>query len=101
MGIASFIISLITGVLMLVIVGVAGYLEMSTEGGLSEDSPAAALVGLGVIATGLVVLLGLGFGLAGLCQSDRRKPFAIVGVVINAIIIACTAGLIVLGSMAE
>lgn len=100
-GIASFIMSLVTGFLMFVVIGIAGYLEMSTEGGLNEESPQAVLVGLGLLGTGLLVLLGFGFGIAGSFQSDRKKVFAILGVVINVVIIAGTLGLMIIGSMAD
>lgn len=101
LGVTSFIMSIVTGFVMFVVVGTAGYLEMSTPGGLNEESPAAVLVGLGVIGTGLLVLLGLGLGIGALFQTDRKKTFAILGVTINGVIIAGTVGLMVIGSLAE
>jgi hypothetical protein len=80
---------------------VAGYLELQTPGGMNEESPTAIVLGLLVIGVGLLVLLGLGLGIAGLFQSDRRKVFSVLGVVINAAIVAGTIGLMVLGAVVE
>lgn len=101
LGIASFIIALVAGFAMFAVFGIAGYLQMSTEGGMTEESPAAALVGLAMMGDGLLVLLGLGLGIAGLFQADRKKLFAVLGVAINALIIIGTAGLMIIGMMAE
>ncbi|HYC69721.1 MAG TPA: hypothetical protein VEB66_00855 [Opitutaceae bacterium] len=101
LGITSFIMGIVCGILMVVVIGIAGYMQMSTPGGMNEESPAAALVGLAMMGVGLLVLVGLGLGVAGLFQSDRKKLFAALGVSINLLIIVCTGGLMVIGMMAE
>lgn len=98
LGIASLIIGVIGGLAMFVLFAVAGYLQIRDPGGMDEKSSAVMLIGLGVIGFCLVHLLGLGLAIAGVFQADRRKGLAVVGLVINAVIIAGTVGLIVLGS---
>ena len=53
LGVASFVISLVAGVLLLLIFGMAGLLE-SRPGGLDEDSVAANLLGLLLLLMALV-----------------------------------------------
>lgn len=101
LGIASFIIALVGGFVMFAVFGIAGYLEHTMEGGMTEESPAAALVGLAMMGDGLLILLGAGLGVAGLFQADRKKLFSILGLMMNGMIILGTAGLMVIGMMAD
>jgi len=98
LGIASLIIGVLGGLAMFALFAVAGYMQISNPGGMDEKSGAVMMIGLGVIGFCLVHLLGLGLGIAALFQADRRKGYAVVGLVINTVIIAGTVGLIILGS---
>lgn len=101
LGIASFIIALVGGFVMFAVFGIAGYLEHTMDGGMTEESPEAVLVGLAMMGDGLLVLLGLGLGIAGLFQSDRKKLFAILGLALNGLIVLGAAGLVAIGMLAE
>lgn len=86
-GIASFIIALAVGALEFILLVVAGILESTTPGGIDENSPIAMLLGLAMIGGILVDLLGIIFGIVGLCQRGRKKVFAILGVVIGCLVL--------------
>jgi hypothetical protein len=101
LGIASFVISILGGLAMLLLVGVAGYLQMSTPGGMDEKSTTAIVVGLLLFAVMGAHLVGAGLAIAGLTQKDRRKVFAVLGLVFNVLVILCTLGLMVIGNSVE
>src|SRR5690606_33657307 len=83
-GIASFVTSIVAGVLIFLLVIIAGVLEVSTPGGMDEESIAAVLIGLFLFAFLGAELVALGLGIGGLIQKDRKKIFAILGVVFSA-----------------
>jgi hypothetical protein len=100
-GIASLLITIAAGVLEFILVVIAGVMESSTPGGMDEDSPGAALVGLGMIGGLFVDLIGIGFGIAGLCQARRNKLFPILGIVLGALVLFGVLALMVIGLLAE
>lgn len=97
LGVASFIIAQGAGGLEFLIIALIAVLETTTAGGLDEDSPAAGLLGLGMIIGLLLALVGLGLGIGGLCQGRRTKVLAIVGVVINSILVVGVLLLVMVG----
>lgn len=99
LGISSFVISIITGVLMFVLIVVAGLMEVSTPGGIDENSASAMLVGLFMIALIIVDLVAVGLGIAGLAQRDRSRVFAVLGLVFGAFTITGTVALSIIGNM--
>ncbi|WP_312239029.1 hypothetical protein [Stenotrophomonas sp.] len=99
LGIASFILSLGGGALLFLLIVVAGYAEMSTPGGLDESAPSTMLLGLAILGAGVLEVVAVALGIAGLLQRDRRTLFAILGLVCAAGILLGTAGLMVLGAM--
>lgn len=98
-GIASFITSIIVGILMFLLVIVAGVMETSTPGGMDEKSAGAIIVGLGIFGLLFLDLVALGLGIGGLCQKERKKIMAILGTVFSVVILLGTLGLMVIGSM--
>ncbi|MDY0020891.1 hypothetical protein [Arenimonas caeni] len=100
LGISSFIISTAIGVLMFLLFVIAGVLETSTPGGMDENSVEAMLVGLFLIAFLLMDLVALGLGVGGLFQRDRRKVFAVLGVVFSVGTVAITLLFLLIGMMA-
>lgn len=101
LGIASFGLSLFCGVAAFVTVAIAGVIDASTPGGMQEDSAAAIIVGLGMIAVFGLVVVGGGIGAVALFQSDRNRLFAILGVVVNALIVVGICGLMAIGLAME
>ncbi|MGN5518756.1 hypothetical protein VF673_07705 [Halopseudomonas sp. Lyrl_26] len=96
-GIASFVTSIVAGVLIFLLVIIAGVLEVSTPGGMDEESIAAVLIGLFLFAFLGAELLALGLGIGGLIQKDRKKIFAILGVVFSATALLITLFILFLG----
>jgi hypothetical protein len=101
LGIFSFIISLVGGLGMLLLFAIAGYVQMSTPGGMDEKSPAAVVVGLLLFAIAGVLLVGLGLGIAGLVQKEKKRVFAVLGLVFNSLVILGTLALVVIGNSVE
>ena len=96
-GIASFVLF---GVGFVAIVGLftyAGVLETSTQGGIDESSAVAVIIGwLAILLIGML-LVGVILGAIGLFQSNRRRIFAVLGLVFNLLVLMMTAGIIWLG----
>ena len=96
-GITSFIMSIAGGVLTFILVVIAGVMEASAPGGMNEESVGAVLVGLCLFGFMFLCLVALGLGIAGLCQQDRNKIFAILGTIFSAMTIIGTIGLVIIG----
>src|SRR5690606_41826207 len=81
LGIASFIISLVAGLAILIAIVIAGIMEANTPGGSDENSPEAILLGL--VQSGMLVLdlVALGLGIGAPFQRDRQKIFATLGAI--------------------
>lgn len=99
MGIASFALSLIAGLLSFVAIAIAGVMEATTEGGMPEDSPVTIMVGFGILFCAAVGMVAVALGIASLFQADRKKIFGILGLVFSAATIVVIIALIVVGTM--
>jgi hypothetical protein len=100
-GIASFCLALVGGVMEFILLVIAGILEASAPGSMNEDSPQAMILGAGLIGGGVLCLVGLALGIAGLCESRRKKVFAILGVVLNALAILGVGVVMLVGMMMD
>ena len=96
-GIASFIISIISGVLIFMLVVIATIIEGSTPGGMNEDSIGAIIIGLFVFLFLGMALVALALGIVGILQKGRKKIFAILGTVFSGVSFAVTIFIIILG----
>lgn len=101
LGIASFIISLLVGVLLGGAIVAAGVMQVQRPGAFGPESPEAVVIGLGVCGGILAAVVGLILGIAGLCQNDRKKVFAVLGLVFNTLIILGVGCLFVIGLAAQ
>jgi hypothetical protein len=114
MGVASFVISILTTVLVVTLFIVAAVIGASAFGDVQDpqsidpqslqDSPALAglaAVGLGMLASIAFYLLGLGLGLAGIIQRRRNRLFAVLGAVFNGIVLLLILGLVAFGVVAS
>jgi len=99
MGIAAFITAVCGAVLMLGLVVIAGIIETTTPGGMEETSMSAILVGLGLMLTALMQLVAFGLGIAGAVQADRRRVFAVLGLVLSISSMLGVVLLMVIGSL--
>lgn len=100
-GIASFVVALLTGLAMFLMLALAGYLEVTTPGGVDEESSEAMLVGLLILFCLLAALVGAALGIAGLVQARRQKMFAVLGLIFNVLIVLGVLGIMVIGLMVE
>jgi hypothetical protein len=100
-GIGSFVIALAAGVALFVLVAVAGYLEFSTPGGVDENSVTATLFGLLMLGAGLLLLLGVALGIAGAMDREHKRVFAVLGLGMNALVLAGVVALLILGNAGD
>src|SRR6218665_3861150 len=98
LGIASFIISIVTGILIFLLFIVAGVVESSTPGGINEESTEAIVLGLFIILMLFINLVAIGLGIGGLCQSERKKIFAILGTIFSSLTTLLAILLIIVGN---
>ena len=84
-GIASFALSLVAAFLGVLLIAVAGAIELSNPTGTDIESDAAMAIGLGLFILLGMLLLGTGLGIVGLMQRNRKKVFAILGTIFSAL----------------
>ena len=116
MGIASFVIAILTTVLLVVLLMVvfnaAGRLLEGTDPQSVtpqdlqrnlEQNPGSTgvlgVAGFGLAATPLLFILGAALGIAGLVQKRRGRLFAVLGTVSNALILLGLLVLILFGAL--
>lgn len=99
LGIAALILSVGSGIVLFLLIVIAGYAEMTTPGGMDQSAPGTMLVGLGLIGTIALEVVALALGIAGALQRDRHRLFPILGLVCAVGILLGTAGLLVLGAL--
>jgi hypothetical protein len=100
-GIASFVISLLAGLLLFLTFVAIGMVSAASPEGIDEDSPIALLLGLLILAFMALAMIGLGLGIAGCCQPNRLKVFPVLGVVFSALSVIVPLGLILVGLSIE
>jgi hypothetical protein len=101
LGIASFITSIVAALCLFVVFGIAGYLELSTPGGMREDSPTAISIGLLLFLFLGVAFIGLCLGIAGLVEKRRRRVLAGLGTVFSALTLISAIALVLVGLTAD
>lgn len=101
LGIASFIMSIVSFIFVLLLFGTAGYIQTTTPGGMDGAPGAALIVGIFFFICMFLTLLSLALGIAGLFQKLKKKIFAILGTIFSGLIIAMTAILMVIGLVAS
>lgn len=97
LGIASFILSILSGIFLFLLFLVAGVMHSSTPGGINDESPVAIFVGLFMLAFLFVAFVALGLGIGGLFQNDRKIVFAVLGTVFSACVFLGTIFLLLIG----
>jgi hypothetical protein len=97
LGIVSFLIALAIVVIEFVLVVICGVVEVSTPGGMDENSPVAILLGLGIVGGLFAALISIGLGIAGLFQRDRSKLFAVLGMALSSLVVLGVLMLMVIG----
>lgn len=82
LGIASFIISILAFFVVILFFAIDA----------SETT-----AGAGICGAAFANLVGIGLGIAGVAQGDRKKVFAILGLVFNVLAILGVVGLMLIG----
>lgn len=100
MGVASFTLSMVAGLGLLVIFAIAGVAE-SRSGGLDEASPLATAIGLVLLLAALANMVALGLGIAGLVQAGRNRLFATLGTVFASATLLGSLVLVLLGTLLD
>ncbi|MGB3635759.1 MAG: hypothetical protein WA982_17115 [Rubrobacteraceae bacterium] len=116
MGITSFVIAILATVVIVALVIVAGTLTAQALQGIDgqnvnpqelqerlQDSPAVtslALASIGIFACFFLYLLGLGLGIAGIVQGQRKRIFSVLGTIFNGGVLLVLVVLILLGLVA-
>lgn len=83
-GIASFVISLLSGMLIFIFIGIAQILESPTPGELDEESMEVIVMGLFMIGSALLSIVALSMGIV---QKAKKKVFAVLGVIFSGVIL--------------
>ena len=96
-GMASFIMSITIGILLFVLLAIAGILSAGTPGGMDKQSVQAVAIGLSIMALLFFTIVSTVFGVVGLFQKDRKKLFAVLGTIFSLIILLVGVGIIILG----
>ncbi len=97
LGIASFTISIVSGVFIFLILAILGVMEATTPGGIDEESPVTFFIGLLLLTFIGASFLAFGLGMGGLAQKERKKIFAVLGTVLAAAPVIITLFFMVLG----
>lgn len=97
LGIASFITSIVSGILIFLLFVIAGIMEASTPGGMDEESVGAVMVGLFLFVFLGATMIALGLGIAGFFQKERKQIFSILGTVFSVVSLVVTIFIMILG----
>ncbi len=96
-GIASFILALLTW-LGFVAVGIVAILMGDSY---SDDSFGAMFLGLGILVVCLIGILAVLLGIASLLQSDRKKTFGVLGLILSVVAVVLLVAMSFLGKWAD
>lgn len=100
LGICSFIGVVLSGILFVAMIILVGTVVANDPSGAVDDnSPMVMLIGLLGIGMMVSSLASIGLGIACLFQSDRKRVFGILGLIISVLMFLAVAGLMVLGTV--
>jgi len=93
LGIASFILSL--AVFFVLFIGMGAGMIVQASGRATQ--PVFVMVGLFIVLAGLLAVIGIGLGIAGLLDPESKKAFPALGVILSGGLVLLTTTLIILG----
>jgi hypothetical protein len=100
-GIASFIGGIVSLLMFIAAIGVATAAVAGSPRG-REPSPTVVMTsGLLIVGAGLIALIGAGLGIGACCQTERKKVFGVIGLVINSVVVLGGTGLVLVGLLAQ
>jgi hypothetical protein len=94
-GIASFVLGVTGVVLVLGVFGAAVAMAATTK----ITPELTMLLGLGMVFACFIDLIGIAFGFVGAVDRTSKKVYPVLGLVLNFIIVALFAALLVIGLM--
>lgn len=100
LGIASFVTSLLGGFAGFAVIVACVVMISENVEELPDDDFGLMLLGLGAIGCGGLILVSIVLGIAALFQADRKKLFAVLGLVFSGLACLAFVGMFILGSMA-
>jgi hypothetical protein len=92
-GIASFIIGVTCFTLILALMATTGV--MATTGKMTPE--VSVILGLGMLAACCVDLIGIALGLVDAVDRSSKKVYPVLGLVLNIVILALFAGVVIIG----
>jgi hypothetical protein len=95
-GIASFVIALVSG--LVVLAGITFAALMVASGDADQHMDLFGVVGLILCAFLILAFVGLVLGIVALRRQDRRRTFGAIGLGLNAFILIGTVGLTLIGT---
>jgi hypothetical protein len=102
LGVASFVVFLVYCTLFFLLFLVSVLLTMSGEPLAKPPalpSPTVILLGIMLFASVFLSLMGVALGIAGAVQRNRRKVFAVLGIVFNGGFFLLFAGVMLLAAL--
>ena len=100
LGMASFVISIAQSIGTFVIFVAAGITGAGAEKSGKNTEVAFMVIGFLIIGAIFIHLVGLALGIAGAVQKQRKKLFAVLGLVFNALAVIFIALLMTIGILA-
>jgi hypothetical protein len=95
LGVASLVLGVVAGIGAFVVFVAAGVLGSSDA--MNRGPLLAIAVGVGMILVMMTTSFASGLAVGGLVQKDKSKVFAIVGLVINILLILSLVALMLIG----
>jgi hypothetical protein len=83
LGLASFVTSILTLVLLILVFGITLFLAATSPDGVDEEAAATIILGGTMLACVGALVVAFGLGIAGLWQTERKKLFALLGIVLS------------------
>jgi hypothetical protein len=101
-GVVSFVLAVMAGLGLVGLVVFATVMTVrNSMTAVDEESTEAMAMGLVFLLSVFGSFVGLGLGIGGLFQSDRKRLFAILGTGLNGLVLLGVATLLVLGIAAQ
>lgn len=97
LGIASTAIAAVSILAIFVVLTIAGAIEASTPGGMSEDSAEAVIIGMSIFGCIGLNLLAIGLGIGGIFQKAKERLWAVIGTTLATASIVITVFIISVG----
>lgn len=101
LGLASFVLALISALAVFSIHVIGGFIEITTYGGVDEESLVAAIIGCFILFFLFTSFVALGLGIGGLAQGDKGMTLAILGTIFSSTTLILSILIITIGLTME